>query len=371
MPNYDSFQVPLAMHLLSGWVHHCPSFWKWLGNLETASLGDALADHPIDRPVYVTGLARGGTTILLEFLAAHREVATHRYRDFPGVFVPTWWDRGYQNTDPAPAQERAHGDRLKVTPNSPEAIEECVWMAFFDNLHRPEISNILDETINHREFEEFYRAHVRKMLMVRHGKRYVAKGNYNLTRMQYLLKLFPDARFVVAIRNPRNHIASLIKQHKLFCAAERQYPRALEYMRRVGHYEFGLDLRPINTGDSSVVRSIEQLWESDEYVRGWARYWANLYGWLVHVFCYEHLCDRPHEALGTVLQHCDLPDAQLLESFAGKIAAPTYYEPDFTIEEVQAIEEETAAVVRKFEGLWKRDYGQGTTDATTTVVPIP
>lgn len=34
-------------------------------------------------PVYVTGLARAGTTITLEALAAHPHLASHRYGDYP------------------------------------------------------------------------------------------------------------------------------------------------------------------------------------------------------------------------------------------------------------------------------------------------
>ena len=35
------------------------------------------------------------------------------------------------------AVERAHGDRLMITPSSPEAMEEPIWMHFFDNAHNP------------------------------------------------------------------------------------------------------------------------------------------------------------------------------------------------------------------------------------------
>ncbi|WP_256206685.1 sulfotransferase [Pseudomonas sp. BAY1663] len=70
-------------------------------------------------------------------------------------------------------------------------------------------------------------------------------------RLGYLQRLYPDARFVLAIRDPVWHIASLIKQQRLFVAGERAEPRALEHMRRVGHYEFGLDRRPINVGDDA------------------------------------------------------------------------------------------------------------------------
>jgi hypothetical protein len=356
-------QVPLGMHLLSGFVHYTRPLWVGLGNLETSSVAEQLEGIEIRRPVYVTGIARAGTTILLEFLAQHPDVATHKYRDFPGVFTPVWWDQGQQPGAAADTpQERAHGDGLAVTADSPEAMEEVIWKHFFPRAHDPQASNVLDRATENPQFEKFYHDHLRKMLLVRGGTRYVAKGNYNLTRLGYLQKLFPEARFVVAVRNPRNHIASLMKQHRLFCNGESNFPRALAYMQRVGHYEFGLDRRPINAGNIDTVRQVLDFWQRGEEVRGWARYWASLYGWLartldedatlaqaVHVVWFDEMCEHPTESLGQILEHCDLQNDELLTSFAARIAAPRYYKPEFTAEEEAAIEEETAGVVAKFE----------------------
>ena len=108
---------------------------------------------------------------------------------------------------------------------------------------------MLDAATSNPAFERFYADHLKKILLVRGGQRYLSKGNYNLTRFAYLLKLFPDARFIVPVRDPRWHIASLMKQHRLFCAEERRDPRILKHMQRAGHFEFGLDRRAINVGD--------------------------------------------------------------------------------------------------------------------------
>ena len=274
--NLNSFQVPLGIHLLSGFVQRCSGWWTQLGNLESATLRTQLDRISIETPVYITGLARAGTTILLELLSRHPDVATHKYRDFPGLFVPTWWDRG-QNQSEALCQERAHGDRLQVTQDSPEAMEECLWMAFFPNAHRPEVGNVLGRSTHHKLFEQFYQDHIRKLLLVRNRSRYVAKGNYNLTRLAYLHKIHPKSRFIVAVRHPRDHIASLMRQHRLFCAGTTKHPRALAYLQRVGHFEFGLDRRPISLGDGVALEVVE-LWRQGQEVRGCARYWASLYG---------------------------------------------------------------------------------------------
>ncbi|MBE9554566.1 MAG: sulfotransferase, partial [Proteobacteria bacterium] len=207
-------------------------------------------------------------------------------------------------------------------------------------------------------FEAFYRDHIRKLLAARGKRRYLSKGNYNVTRVAYLHKLFPDARFIIPVRDPVWHIASLMKQHRLFREGERGNDRALEYMRRVGHFEFGLDLRPINCGDGGKVHEIQELWEAGEDVRGWARYWAMVYGYLADtldweptlreaamVLRYEDLCDRPEETMGRMMVHCGLTDAdRIVKAHAHRLKPPGYYRPDFSNRELEAIAEETHVI---------------------------
>ena len=44
----------------------------------------------------------------------------------------------------APPAERAHKDRILVTPDSPEAMEEVLWMRFFPAVHDEAASQVLD-----------------------------------------------------------------------------------------------------------------------------------------------------------------------------------------------------------------------------------
>ena len=359
-----AFQVSGFDHFLGGLIANHPRFWIGLGNLETKALADEIAPVAIEAPVYVTGLARAGTTITLEILAVHPDVSTHLYRDFPPIFTPYWWNWFVEKSRKAPpaAQERAHKDGVMITPDSPEAREEVIWMAFFDALHDPAQSNVLDGHTDNPAFEAFYRDHIRKLLAARGGKRYLSKGNYNITRIGYLHKLFPDARFVIPVRDPVWHVASLMKQHRLFCEGERGNGRALAYMRRVGHFEFGLDLRPINCGDGGAVREIQALWEAGEEVRGWARYWAMIYGHVADsldqdpalreaamVLRYEDLCDRPEETMQRMMEHCGLViDKAVLARFAGRLKPPGYYKPDFSESGLAMIAHETRAVSETF-----------------------
>src|ERR671919_3110372 len=150
-------QVSRLQDVLGRLVERYPDFMLRLGRWETDWASDSLAGQTVDRPIYVTGLARAGSTILLELLAAHPDVATHQYRDFPMIPIPLWWNSFLDRASREESQpvERAHKDGIAVTPESPEAMEEVLWMAFFADCHDPATSNVLSEQDSAPEFEAF------------------------------------------------------------------------------------------------------------------------------------------------------------------------------------------------------------------------
>lgn len=358
-----SLEMPGWLDALGGFIERTAGFWQKLGDLESSAHRAEIDAIAIDRPIYVAGLARSGSTIMLEMLASQPGVATHRYRDFPPVYTPLFWNRAFAHVyrSDAPPTERAHKDRILVTPDSPEAMEEVLWMRFFPAAHETSRSQVLDAATRNPGFERFYADHLKKILLVRGGQRYLSKGNYNLSRFAYLRRMFPTARFIVPVREPRWHIASLMKQHRLFCVEEQRDPRILKHMRRAGHLEFGLDRRAINVGDTAAAQEVERLWREGEEVRGWARYWAMLYGFVldqreadpglgdaVMLVRYEDLCDRAEATLDAIFSHADLPlDAAQRSAMAARLSQPTYYDPGFTAEDEAVIARETEAVRRR------------------------
>jgi hypothetical protein len=91
------------------------------------------------------------------------------------------------------------------------------------------------------------------------ANRYLAKNNYDIARLDYLSSLFLDARFVVPVREPTYHIASLMKQHRLLSEEESRDKRVLAYMRRSGHVEFGFDRRSLNLTSHDRTCKIQDL----------------------------------------------------------------------------------------------------------------
>ncbi|MPZ56006.1 MAG: sulfotransferase [Rhizobiales bacterium] len=340
---FERFRVEAWADWVGGFVARHPRLWRSLGDLETRRLNRTLDGIAIQAPIFICGLARSSSTILLECLAAHQDTVTHRYRDYPGVLAPVFWDRIsarlYANR--SMPVERAHGDGIAITPDSPEAMEEMLWMAFYPQGHDPARDNTVGRGGVVPEFANFYRDHIRKLLWLRQGRRYLAKGNYNLARLGGLIDLFPDARLIVPLRDPVTHIASLMRQHSLFCAAEARHPAALRYMQRVGHFEFGLDRRPLNLGNVESAAAVLDLWSHGHDAEGWSFYWAYVHNFLADLLeqdaalrqatlfvPFEELCTDPVAVLGRVLSHAGLTaDESWTAALARRIRAPAHDSP--------------------------------------------
>jgi hypothetical protein len=366
----DIFTVSGSMAFFSQLICENPGVWRALGKLESSILADTLEKISITKPVYVAGLARSGSTILLELLNEIPGVVSHRYKDFPPVFTPYAWNTllRYMATDTAKPTERAHKDGIMVTLDSPEAMEEPLWMSFFPHAHDPGQSNVINPGDADDGFAEFYTAHIKKLLAVHQGDRYLAKANYQITRLEYLLQLFPDARFVLPVREPAAHIASLMKQHDLFTRGQAANERARKHLRRVGHYEFGLDRAPINTGNNAATAEVIALWQNGEEVLGWARYWNQIYTYIANrlennpqlakasqLVIFEQLCTKPALILGDLFSLCDFNvSEEFTANAASRIAAPTYYKSRFSDAELFSIARETGDTMERIKALAKR-----------------
>ncbi|HEV3009119.1 MAG TPA: sulfotransferase [Burkholderiales bacterium] len=331
-----------------------------LGEAEFDAFARQLRQVPIEAPVFVTGLARSGTTMVLTLLAQADGVATHRYRDFPFLCVPLAWnwlqDRlggGEQ------AVERPHRDRIRITKESAEAFEEPIWQDFFPWVHDAARCHVMDGRESHAEFEAFFTSHLRKILWLRGGRRYVSKGNYNLARIEYLARLFPTARFVVPVRAPLAHVRSLGEQHALFCRYAQGDARVPRYLAAAGHYEFGPQRRPVNF-DPAKVGEIEAAWREGDDERGYARQWAQAYAHVdrlrsdaaiasrILVVRFEDFCAQPGATARRILEFCGLTDAAgRVAAAAGTVSAPEKRKP-VEPQVAQAIWSEVAGVAARF-----------------------
>ena len=82
--------------------------------------------------IFIAGLARAGTTILLNALYESNNFASLTYADMPFVLAPNLWSKISLKRGDTEFKERAHGDGIKVSTESPEAFEEVFWKTFYD-----------------------------------------------------------------------------------------------------------------------------------------------------------------------------------------------------------------------------------------------
>ena len=101
-------------------------------------LQSRIATQTVDRPVYICGLPRAGTTITLQMLSEHPDVVTHKYADFLMPYMPYVWNQVFPRIPGrCDAQTGApHSPRPdQVTRDSAEMGEEILWEHFFPFIH--------------------------------------------------------------------------------------------------------------------------------------------------------------------------------------------------------------------------------------------
>jgi hypothetical protein len=345
---------------MTGWLlEHFPDLSAELGKLESrwldSKLDSNIHNFAIQKPIYIGSLARSGSTILLESIVEHPSTISFAYRDFPFVYFPVWWRRLSEKIFDmhAPPTERAHGDRILVTPDSPEAFEEILWMYFFPQIHQSDLSQKLSG--DRPDFESYYRATIQKLLWQSGASRYVAKGNYHISRIDYLSRLFPDAQFVIPVRHPLTQVASLLRQHKRFCHLENQDIAILKYMQRAGHFEFGLDRRPVNIGNPEDSRLIQQYFESGRDAEGYAEQWRVIYRYVneirsranVKLVFYEQLCSHADDILSDLYQWLGLEaSAEQHALWQQRFSLPEHRQPVLSPEDEQKVWQITGDVAQ-------------------------
>lgn len=253
-----------------------------IADLEERMFGKELRATVTGAPVFVTSLPRAGTTMLLEVLAGCPEFATQTYRDMPFVLCPMLWrsmSRRSRRTNTP--HERAHGDGIQISLDSPEAFEEVLWATFWQK-HYGAHTITPWQTCQNPEFLEFFAAHRRKVVALRarqepRARRYLSKNNQNIARLPALLDAVPDAIVLVPFRDPLQQAASLLQQHRRFTELHRESSFARRYMAGIGHFDFGANLRPIDFDGWFGTRRLEAALQ----LPFWLDYWLATYRYLL------------------------------------------------------------------------------------------
>ena len=184
-----------------------------------------------DNHVFVAGLARSGTTVLLNALYQSNQFASLTYDDMPFVLAPNLWEKINRRSVHGEAKERAHGDSIKVATNSPEAFEEVFWKTFDDDS---------------KNSRELFINYISIILKKNNKTRYLSKNNQNIRRLTIISKCFPQSKILIPFRDPLQHVSSLFSQHKRFVKEQTKDKFIRNYMDWIGHSEFGLGYKMIH-----------------------------------------------------------------------------------------------------------------------------
>jgi hypothetical protein len=218
------------------------------------------------RPVFVSGLARSGTTVLFRALYSSGEFASSSYRDMPFVLAPNAWGRisGIGRHD-IRQRPRIHDDGIVVDADSPESFEQVFWANVGDGV--PDFG-ILDD------FEAFMALVVSAAVYRVHGpreRRYMSKNNANLSRLRLIAEVH-SARVVIPFREPVATALSLHRQHLRMSKLQSEDAFFRCYMRWLGHHEFGLDHRPV---EGALPHMVGRYALSDPNY--WLEYWIGVH----------------------------------------------------------------------------------------------
>lgn len=274
---------------------------------EQAFLGKEPVAAQGGRHVFVAGLARSGTTVLMRSLFETGEFCSLTYRDMPFVLAPGLWSRVTSSSRrERDATQRAHGDGVMVDFDSPEALEEVFWRIFCGPAYIRG-DRLVAMRANAEAVERFQRYVA--LILKRYGcARYLSKNNNNILRIGSLIEAFPSGRIIVPFRDPLQQAYSLLNQHRRFRERQGADKFTRHYMTWLAHHEFGADHRPFEWG-----MPVAQPY-TPTTLNYWLAQWVGVYGHLLQdvpqyreharFFSYELLCSetqREWQRLGEFL----------------------------------------------------------------------
>ena len=248
----------------------------------------------IDQPhVFISGLARAGTTVLMRRFHATGCFRSLIYRDMPFVLMPNLWAKlSAGSRKNIAAHERAHGDGIYVNYDSPEALEEVFWRVYAGNDYIRK-DCLVPMAANAETIEKFrlYVADILAPTGPNKSKRYLSKNNNNILRLTSIHRAFPNAILIVPFRDPLQQAHSLLRQHLRFSEEKDRFTR--HYMGWLVHHEFGADHRPFNWPGESAH------YHTHNDINHWLELWLHTYRW-IHTHAptgtiflgYETFCDN-------------------------------------------------------------------------------
>ena len=245
--------------------------------------------------IFITGLARSGTTALLNKIYSSGEVGSLLYKFMPFILYPELSNYFHKvsNNKKNIFMERFHKDGIKININSPECLDEVFWIKAHKNEYKK--SFLVPFQVDQNTLEAYCYL-IKKFEFILLKNRMVIKNNNNHLRLESLVNCFTSCYFIFTYRDPIYQAFSLLNQHLNFIKLKKKDEFILEYMNLIGHFEFGLGLKSFN------------YYEKDNYFKNkdrlninyWLEQWIKTHKWVLNkklyknknliIISYEDLC---------------------------------------------------------------------------------
>ena len=269
MNNYSWLEQKLHKFALSSQFMREVTF-----DIESTNISSSIKN---ENHIFITGLARSGTTILLNAIYKSNLFASLSYSDMPFVLAPNLWSKISFNKRHSDLKERAHGDGIKVSTDSPEACEEVFWKTFSDE--------------ENEELKGKFRVYVGNILHKYKKGRYLSKNNQNIKRVELIESIFSNSIILIPFREPIQHAYSLLTQHKKFIDEAKNDKFISKYMKWIGHTEFGPNYIPIYNQNLNFQNDLD----INHWIEQWYLSYSNAFQSLknkknFYFISYEKLC---------------------------------------------------------------------------------
>jgi hypothetical protein len=281
------------------------------------------------RTIFISGLARSGTTALLNHLVNLGIGHSLTYHDLPFLFMPHVASIMRGKKKVSIPKERAHGDNILINEESPEAIDEIFWKNQLGAKYIRDQQMILHEPSKSdlSEYKKFIQLHLFKAQQ----STYLTKNNNSILRLHGFMKqTILDTHFLFAIREPFAHASSLLKQHIRFVDMHQKDAFSRTYFDSLGHHEFGMHLKSFDLKDEALNAELNSL--DPLHLDYWLVTWLNYYQYLLAHFSsdwilvdFNDLCRQPNEVMRLLAKKWDLEVQEM--------NIPAYQAPNYPSDE--------------------------------------
>lgn len=277
--------------------------------------------------IIISGLARAGTTSLMNHLLSVPGFSSLSYANMPFLLSPNTWRKIYQPKDTT-TKERSHKDGIKIGLNSNEALEEYFFKALSQDAYLKK-DRLLEYNLTVDDYQNYLS--YQSLMRGREEDIYLAKNNNFLLRYKSMREHNKHFLFVVLFRHPLMHASSLLEKHLSYSVLQKEDPFVAEYMNWLGHHEFGLHQKPFQFGGQEIPSGDKT---SLDY---WLKIWLNYYRYALSIedaktvfIQYESFCAQPQKNITAILAQAQIdkpvPSIPSFENPRQKSASYSYDE---------------------------------------------